>query len=134
MIRDWVVKTIENDPGIFHLPLSAQVQALIVKPLNDAADQEEYWESPDRPKIVVIDGLDECGDIKSRLEVLHALLELRQLKIPLHLIITSRPEQRIQDIFHAGGLDSDLMTIALDANQPESTALPMIGSRTAGKI
>ncbi|KAF8970611.1 hypothetical protein BDZ97DRAFT_53342 [Flammula alnicola] len=94
MIRDWVVKTrvvkmIENDPGIFYLPLSAQIQALIVKPLNDAADQEEYWESPDRPKIVVIDGLDECGDVKSRLEVLHALLELRQLKIPLPLIITS---------------------------------------------
>jgi hypothetical protein len=60
------------------------------------------------PTVVVIDALDECGDptaLSSLFSLLHK--ELSQLPLNLRIILTSRPENDIMDVFQ----NHDLVTI-----------------------
>ena len=116
-IQEWVSAAVDSDPMIFTRSLSAQMQALIVKPFNEAAEAGGSAQSVllSRPRFIIIDGLDECGDPKSQTEILQALLKaVQQLSIPLFFLVASRPEYHIRDIFNRDQFNSVTNRIVLD--------------------
>jgi len=76
-----------------------------------------------RPRLIILDGLDECGTTSAQTHILNALsLAVKHLHIPLCFLIASRPEQQIRQVFNDQnhGLGSLSFSIALDdAYQPD---------------
>ena len=116
-MQEWVSAAVDRDPMIFSRSLSTQMQALIVKPLNEAAEAGGSVQSVllSRPRFIIIDGLDECGDPKSQTDILQVLLNaVQQLSIPLFFFIASRPEYHIRDMFNRDQFNSVTNRIILD--------------------
>ncbi|KAF8956624.1 hypothetical protein BDZ97DRAFT_158260 [Flammula alnicola] len=113
---DQILAVVERDPSIFTRSLEAQIFALIIDPLKNVSLYERNRESMHlRPKLIIIDGLDECGDTKSQKYVLDVLARCAsQLPIPLFFLIASRPEHGIRNAFNAEALNSLTISIALD--------------------
>jgi len=115
-IHDDVGLAVERDPSIFSRTLMTQIQALVVKPFNAAAENPSKKTTMlERQNLVVLDGLDECGDARWQREVLEALaMSVKQLSIPLLFLITSRPEHQIRLAFSKGELESQTLVVPLD--------------------
>ena len=116
-IRAHVLEAVEQDPAIFSCSIDAQIQALIVKPLNTAANEKTL--APillSRPRLIILDGLDECSTASAQTQILNALsTAAKRLHIPLFFLIASRPEQDIRQSFNdLNGLGSLSFSIALD--------------------
>ncbi|KDR69372.1 hypothetical protein GALMADRAFT_16155, partial [Galerina marginata CBS 339.88] len=102
------------DPLVFTHSLEAQILALIVTPLRELIDTG-YFNSPDSACIVIIDGLDECGDRNSQVKILTAISTALQLhRLPLIFLIASRPEHDIRHSFDVGYLKEITTRIALN--------------------
>jgi len=97
-----VAKAMKDDLFLLSRSLDAQANSLITQPLNDAVltmGNKKLLEC--RPRLVIIDGLDECGkpnDQRYLLEVLSTTA--RQLTYPLLFLVASWPEQVIRDAFN----------------------------------
>lgn len=115
-IRKDINHAIEHDPAIFSRALATQMQVLIIQPLNAAANDPLKREAMEkRRNVVILDGLDECGDGHSQCEVLEVLsAQFKSVKVPIIFLITSRPEQQIRLAFLKPELDSQTLPIALD--------------------
>jgi len=118
-IRARVLKAVEEDPALFSRSIEAQIQALIIKPLNAVANDDTL--SPillSRPRLIILDGLDECqsSTTSAQTQILNALsTAVKDLDIPLCFLIASRPEQDIRQAFNdQNGLGSLSFSIALD--------------------
>ena len=116
-IRAYVLEAVEGDPAVFSCSIEAQIEALIIKPLNAVTNDETL--SPillSRPRLIIVDGLDECRTASSQTQILNALsTAVKHLHIPLCFLIASRPEQNIRQAFN----DQDILgslsfSIALD--------------------
>ncbi|KAK1215768.1 hypothetical protein PQX77_021606 [Marasmius sp. AFHP31] len=70
----------------------------------------------DEPALVILDGLDECGDDKTQLQVLSTIASSYQQSpsFPLRFLICSRPESWIRDAFHKAPLSQLTKHIVLD--------------------
>ncbi|KAJ7206399.1 hypothetical protein GGX14DRAFT_643597 [Mycena pura] len=67
--------------------------------------------------IVVLDGLDECADIKNQQQILHLFLSgIQAGHIPLRLLVASRPETHLRKIFDAGSTSVICSRKCLDAD------------------
>ena len=89
-IREIILDLLERDPTLFTRTQAAQTKNLIVDPLN--AVPKEILE--DRPRLIIIDGLDECFPPESQQEILKLIADsVHQLFIPLYFLIASRPTQ-----------------------------------------
>jgi hypothetical protein len=100
-IQDAVNKALQDDPVLLSRSLHVQAQTLITKPLNDllTSSSENGFENP-RPRLIIVDGLDECGQAKNQRYVLDVLSTVtRELTYPLLVFVASRPEQVIRDSF-----------------------------------
>jgi len=116
-IRGHVLEAVEGDPAIFSCSIEAQIQALIIKPLNAAANDETLAPKLlSRPKLIIVDGLDECRTSSAQTQILNALsTAIKRLHIPLYFLIASRPEQDIRQAFNdQNRLGSCSLSIALD--------------------
>ena len=116
-IRAHVLEAVEGDPALFSCSIEAQIEALIVKPLNVVATDETL--SPillSRPRLIILDGLDECRTTSSQTHILNALsTAVKNLRIPLCFLIASRPEQNIRQALNdQHSLGSRSFSIALD--------------------
>jgi hypothetical protein len=111
-----VVKALEDDPLLLSRSLDAQAHGLIIGPLNNAvlmSRSKKILKS--RPRLVIVDGLDECGKPKDQrylLEVLSAIA--KQMSYPLLFLVASRPEQAIRDAFNKEALRTLTTRLALD--------------------
>ncbi|KAF8172129.1 hypothetical protein BJ912DRAFT_105163 [Pholiota molesta] len=113
-LRAHIVIAVEQDPLVFSRTLLSQMQALIIKPLNDAAG-EFTQTSIAQPRLVIIDGLDEAREETVQKELLHALAtSIQQLCIPLIFLVASRPEYIIRQTFNREPLQSLMQGLALD--------------------
>ena len=99
--RPFINQAVLKDLSIFDKKLDVQMKRLVIQPLICASVQEggsSQW-----PSLLVIDGLDECrgGDVQADiLCMLHkALLGLNRSLPSLCLLIASRPEPAICDVF-----------------------------------
>ncbi|KDR67054.1 hypothetical protein GALMADRAFT_1358985, partial [Galerina marginata CBS 339.88] len=101
-MRVYVEQGLEADPSIFTRSLEAQMESLIVEPLEKVFVQGQQGpvDSED-PKLIVLDGLDECGTPDIQRYILTVISRsVRKFCIPLLFIIASRPEQAIRDSFN----------------------------------
>ena len=65
-IRAHVLKAVEQDPALFSCSIQAQIQALIIKPLNAVANDSRLAPALlSRPRLIILDGLDECRTTSS---------------------------------------------------------------------
>ena len=114
-IREHVGKALYNDPSLPTRSLEAQMDALVIKPLEAAASTGRVDFMNPRPKVIVLDGLDECGDPESQRYILKVLTSLvNKHSIPFSFIIASRPEQHIREAFDGKLLSSLTTRLVLD--------------------
>jgi hypothetical protein len=69
--------------------IATQLERLFIKLLPSTTD-------PFRPHVVVIDGLDECGSLKERQELVQAVLQLSSMTSWIKVFLTSRSEAEIR--------------------------------------
>ncbi|KAF8951917.1 hypothetical protein BDZ97DRAFT_832186 [Flammula alnicola] len=114
--REIVGQTVDQDPSIFSRYLPTQLQKLVLNPLNRTLQDEKLMKRlRQRPNVIVIDGLDECGDGESQRRILDALsAAVHQFNIPISFLIASRPELEIRQAFNSNPLSSLMLGLPLD--------------------
>jgi hypothetical protein len=119
-IRAHVLGVIEQDPTLFSRSIQAQVQALIIQPLNAVATDEALAPTLlSRPRLIILDGFDECHTTSTRTQIFNALsTAAKHLRIPLCFLIASRLHwQNIRQAFNDQHCLGPLsFSIALDNN------------------
>ena len=97
-ISPFVEETILADPDLFKKTRQAQILELIVGPLIRLSVEEtdDMHSLRSYPRLVVIDGLDECLDSNTQLDLLRIIaVAIPHLPYPFRFLITSRPESHI---------------------------------------
>ncbi|KDQ13613.1 hypothetical protein BOTBODRAFT_111099 [Botryobasidium botryosum FD-172 SS1] len=94
-IADKVSKLLDESPFMARSHVRSQLAQLIVKPLCSVEALDD-----DGPLVIILDALDECGDVESRRSLLTALAaESRHLPSCVRILITSRPSDDIASAF-----------------------------------
>ncbi|KAK1234607.1 hypothetical protein PQX77_002189 [Marasmius sp. AFHP31] len=121
-------RRVSSDPRILNSTLNDQFRQLIFNPLIRRASWRERilssirpylsFRSPDRPTLVIIDGLDECGDSDVQRHLLSILQSaynpISSAPFPLRFLICSRSESWIREAFDELQLDRWTKRIVLD--------------------
>ncbi|KAF5339929.1 hypothetical protein D9758_015005 [Tetrapyrgos nigripes] len=94
-LRAAIDDAVKTQPAILGSAIEQQFQELVVKPFG--AIPKESWET--LPRVVIIDGLDECLGSDSQRRVLTTLFGGLGNQTPLRFLIASRPEPVIRDFF-----------------------------------
>ena len=114
--RPHIEQAIERNPLIFSLSLWDQAQALLISPILAILNEPSFTTSH-HPRIIIIDGLDECHDSNKQCEILDILCRVLQcLPTPLALLIASRPEHHIRGAFDLGDLNKCSSRLSLDGS------------------
>ncbi|KAF7345858.1 putative nwd2 protein [Mycena venus] len=91
-LNPYITQKVQNDPSLVDKTLSIQLQKLIVEPC-----QQMGFSSP---RVVIIDGLDECDGQNTQQEILRSIGQaVHELQLPLRFLVASRPEPQIHEIF-----------------------------------
>ncbi|KAF5328632.1 hypothetical protein D9619_011614 [Psilocybe cf. subviscida] len=101
-----ISRVLLDNPAIFDKALSKQADELVIKPLKAFADaQASHANAVLTPRVILIDGLDECSPLESQKEILDVMVHCQyQSPIPLMFLISSRPEAIIRTRFSHGSL------------------------------
>jgi hypothetical protein len=84
--RTFIEDAIERDPAIFHKNFRTQIETLLIRPLQSISTQPF-------PKLIIIDGLDECRDSQTQVAILDAISCLfPKHQLPIIFLVVSRPE------------------------------------------
>ena len=102
--KQFVVEAVLNDPAIFDKDLRTQMEKLILEPLSKACplpiQAEREAERLRWPRLLVIDGLDECRGEETQVEILSIISDLAHRRpFPLAIFISCRPEIHIRRAF-----------------------------------
>jgi hypothetical protein len=123
--RRYIAQAVESDPSVFSGSLETQLQTLIVNPLLQAystlGDKRpgKTW-----ARLVVIDGLDECQNANVQRYIVRILsTALIHRKLPLFILVASRPEAPIRDSFNSYDLRKMIYTIVLDESYMSDTEI-----------
>jgi hypothetical protein len=92
---EMVATAISEDPGIHARHIQPSYEALVRKPLEGITAAKR----PVGTLAILIDALDECGDIDTRKQLLIYLQDMSNAAPWLKLIITSRADPDIQEFF-----------------------------------
>ncbi|KAJ7097701.1 hypothetical protein C8R44DRAFT_859847 [Mycena epipterygia] len=96
-LEQLISQRVEKNPAIIDRSLSIQFQQLIIEPVRQNI--------PDRPLVVLIDGLDECEGHDVQQEVLRCIGNTAHgQNLPLRFLIASRPEPHISEVFNGPSL------------------------------
>ena len=108
-LRQHVNHIMELNPTLHTKSMDVQLQFLII-------DAFQHLSSlPQRPYLVIIDGLDECHDKATQQLILRLLCETITVhKLPLRFLIGSRPESHICDSFDQESLYTVTRRVILD--------------------
>jgi len=104
-ISPFVEKIIHSNPDLFKKNCQSQMLELFVQPLTRLWHEETNGVQSNaalklRPRLVVIDGLDECTGPETQCDLLRIIAHaLPHLPYPLRFLITSRPESHITSEF-----------------------------------
>ena len=115
--RRYISQAVENDPSVFSGSLEVQLQTLIVNPLSQAyaALGDKNGTVKKWARLLVIDGLDACQGPNIQRYIVRILsTALIHKKIPLFILISSRPEPPIRDSFNSYDLRDIISTLVLD--------------------
>ncbi|KAL0072243.1 hypothetical protein AAF712_000003 [Marasmius tenuissimus] len=118
LMRNSIEERISRDPAILDaaLQLEEQFRELVVEPALKWSEQSALSGSPASPQIVILDGLDECGDEDTQLRILDIIRSAYEQipQFPLRFLICSRPEAWIREEFVAERLRKLSKNIVLD--------------------
>ena len=104
--RPLIEDRIRKNWDIFTKRYHIQIQELLTEPLLSLKSKAA---SAVPPRIIIIDGLDECANPNVQCELLRAIARaIPYIPYPLRFLITSRPEAHITHVFNH---DRDLQTI-----------------------
>jgi hypothetical protein len=104
-LTPFVNRNILGNPDLFKKSRETQMLELLVEPLMRLSLEEtngvEYnTRLKSHPRLVVIDGLDECLDSNTQCDLLRIIaITIPHLPYPLRFLITSRPESHITRAF-----------------------------------
>jgi len=94
--RTHIQDAIERDPAIFYKNIPTQMDALLIKPLQAARIQINPI-----PRLIIIDGLDECKDSRVQEAILNAISHsFLKHNLPMMFIVVSRPELSLVNLFN----------------------------------
>ncbi|KJA15373.1 hypothetical protein HYPSUDRAFT_149196, partial [Hypholoma sublateritium FD-334 SS-4] len=112
--RRLIAQAVESDSAVFQGTLETQLNTLIVNPLIHAfAERRPSSRHPAR--LVVIDGLDECQGANVQRYIVRILsTALIHRRVPLFILVSSRPEPPIRDSFNSYDLRELITTLVLD--------------------
>ncbi|KAK1231129.1 hypothetical protein PQX77_005757 [Marasmius sp. AFHP31] len=94
LLSPLVDHTIRSTPGIWEKNWELQFRAMIQEPC--AQVDPRRWES--LPRLVIIDGVDECNNVESQKRLLE-MIKASTATLPLDFLIFSRPEPNIAHVF-----------------------------------
>ena len=108
-LRQHVNHIVGLDPTLHTKSMDVQLQSLIIDAFRHLSTL------PQRPYLVIIDGLDECHDKVTQQFILRLLCETITVhKLPLRFLIGSRPESHIRDSFDQESLYTVTRRVILD--------------------
>ncbi|PPQ73963.1 hypothetical protein CVT26_006314 [Gymnopilus dilepis] len=120
-----VVQALEDDPHILTRSMQVQVETLITNPIAFVWQKAK----PDTrgALVIAIDGLDECLEPGTQspdtimqcevlLEMYRAVQRLRQLAIPIRLLVASCAEPHIREVFDAALLNDTSFVMLSDTH------------------
>ena len=115
-MRECIEQVLDRDQLLLSRSLEAQMEGLIVKPINFWAQDDNMASALSScPRLLLINGLDECGEPRAQAYILRVLLyAARQLSIPFKFLIASRPEHIIWETFNETYPQSLTTTLVLD--------------------
>ena len=97
-IAPFVDECIHENPPLFTKRHQIQIQGLLVEPLLTLKSKGSLIAVP---RLIVIDGLDECENQEVQRGLLRAIASaIPQIPYPLRFLVTSRPEAHITDVFN----------------------------------
>jgi len=132
-IREYVGITLFNNPSLSFRSLEVQMDALVIKPLEAAISSSKVGVDfmHTRPKVIVLDGLDECSNPESQRYILKVLMNaVDNHSIPFSFILASRPEQYIREAFEGTLLGSLTTRLVLDNKyQPDNDISTFLQSK-----
>ena len=108
------------------------MEGLIVKPINFLAQDDRTASALSScPRLILIDGLNECGEPRAQAYILQVFLNAaRQLSVPFKFLIASRPEHAIREAFNETSLQSLTTTLVLDNSYlPDNDILTFLNSK-----
>ncbi|KAF9545405.1 hypothetical protein CPC08DRAFT_700183 [Agrocybe pediades] len=111
--RDTVAAVIEDDPLIFDRSIRTQFSTLIIRPLSIVLTNRTA-SSTVTPRLIIIDGLDECNSVDSQRGLLLTLQEVTNTTTLIRFLICSRPESSINNTFSLSHMVPILYKIFLD--------------------
>jgi len=112
-VQEYIHTSLTMNPMIFDESLQAQLFALIIHPLRQA--QLQGFNFKGIPRLIIIDGLDECRDNSTQIQVVQAISSsIRGSGLPLRFLIASRPEIHLQATFKSLTLQPHLCRLALN--------------------
>ena len=112
--REKMVAAIERDPLILTRSLEAQSVALVVEPLRELIDAG-YFNTTSSPRLIIIDGLDECDTPDMQCKILDMIsLLFQKYHLPFLILVASRPERHLTHSFNTWPLQEFHTTLALD--------------------
>jgi len=135
-MRELLERNIERNPIILDLPLETQIEALLVWPLNEVLREargkgveENFYSS--RPRLIILDGLDECGDGNTQKYILEVLSRaVSRISFPFIFLIASRPEQAIRNTFNKLSMSIITKRLPLDDRyEPDADMKILIESK-----
>ncbi|KAG2018291.1 hypothetical protein CC2G_007730 [Coprinopsis cinerea AmutBmut pab1-1] len=93
--KEVLVQALSDHPGVFEESLDVQLDVLILRPLSQL--EIDLRRSP---RLITIDGLDECRDAKEQRHLLHVLHTLATNPYyQFRIAVSSRPEYDIRTVF-----------------------------------
>ena len=110
----FIANAVNADPAIFQKDLRVQMDELVLYPLIQACETATPAVCATWPRLLVIDGLDECSGEAAQRKILDAISHLvRQTPFPLAIFLSCRPAAHIRGAFQTGFLSTASLRICL---------------------
>ncbi|KIL56638.1 hypothetical protein M378DRAFT_89029, partial [Amanita muscaria Koide BX008] len=98
IVKDLIGSSLEEYPDLPTKAIEIQFNKLIAQPFLTISGGESA--APTYMRVIIIDGLDECSDVKLQERILKIIGNAAtNVHFPLRFVISSRPEANIQDFF-----------------------------------
>ena len=99
--KSYIESAVQIDLAIFDKSLETQIKKLIIQPVENACANVNPAVAKQWPRLIIIDGLDECSDSSVQCSIIHVLsATLQHALVPLIFLVASRPEPHIRNTFN----------------------------------
>jgi len=99
LTKRYIYKALRQDPHLFSKGREVQMDRLIVKPIKEVARFARFLKAihvRSYPKLIVIDGLDECTGKDVQSDIVRVIGDaMKDVRLPLRFLVASRPEPHI---------------------------------------